>query len=360
MCTRITVPYFDKDKNVHFMVGRTMDFGSKVGMDYYHIQAGSKQSSYFDPVTGKVVAGTTDIYGRAKTVTIEIPLIFKKDILFLSDAANRYFSVEGLWLPETKYKSREKEWPDQGHLDALSLMKYVLGGTLKTLADVKKAIDGKVVSLPAAKAIEFLATIHLAVTEWATGKTLIIEIGTGADVGVAKVYEDTGRGVMTNSPVYPSQVNNLRNYIGLTNTANTMNAKVAGLDLHITGFGNNLVGLPGDPLPASRFVKANILLELALRHQGAEATVDGVKLMVLPSFEAARSLLAEILAQVSVIAGTSSEPKDAGLEREWDATIWSVLKTSAGDVPQYLVRYDPSLGFAAETPTLTTEPFDGE
>lgn len=337
-----------------------MDFGSKVGMDYYCIDAGSKHSSYFDPESGKVVAGTVDIYGRAKTVTINIPLICKKDILFLSDAANCYFSVEGLWLPETQYKTREKEWPDRGHLDALSLMKYVLGGTLKTLADVKKAIDGKVVSLPAAKAIEFLATIHLAVTEWSTGKTLIIEIGTGSDVGVAKVYEGTGRGVMTNSPVYPSQVNNLRNYIGLTNTANTMKASVAGLDLHITGFGNNLLGLPGDPLPASRFVKSNILLEMALRYQGKEVTVGNDKLMVLPSLAAAKNLIAEILAQVSVIAGTSSEPKDAGLEREWDETIWTVIKTSEGSTPHYLVRYEPSCAFVAETPTVTNVPFDAE
>jgi penicillin V acylase-like amidase (Ntn superfamily) len=303
MCTRFTIPYKGGT-----LVARTMDFASPTGTEFVKYETG--KLGYWDPLNSNVKAyNKTPVWGRATN---------KFGKFILCDGANQYFSVEGLWLPETKYENRNSVLkPSTDKTDALTLMNWILSGDvqdLNTMTDKLKNL--KPVALFLDGLTESLATIHMSITEWITGKTIIMEIGTGDTPGLVKVYDadQTGYGVMTNSPIYRSQIDNLRGYVNLNSAANVEDAVIAGMKLHMTGNGNNLVGLPGGPLPADRFVRASILLNLATKNN-PNMTLDKAK-----------DTAAALMNTVYVVDGTTSESAMMHLKTNWDSTLWCVIK----------------------------------
>jgi penicillin V acylase-like amidase (Ntn superfamily) len=355
MCTRFTVPYLNG-----VLVGRTMDFANMVGEKYKKFAAG--ELKFKNP--------TTNNNEDSNKVPVWARYSEKLTETFISDAANQYVSIEGLWLPETTYQghniAKEPTWPTY-KVHALSFMNFLLsGGTgMRSASEIASTItstiinQNKVLALPEDRLIEKLATIHFSITDWNKDsdnnyRTIIIEIGTGSQDGdnrddkaqlalpyerrrgAVKIYDftQTGYGVMTNSPIYQSHIDNLRSYIHLHQAANTEDATIAGIKLHMTGNGNNLVGMPGGPTPADRFVRAALQLNLALAHTGRGQ-----------SFEKAKETAASILNTVHVTEGVSSEKSAEG--PKWDKTLWSVIKYLEGDKVQYLYRQDPYDAFVA-------------
>lgn len=118
-----------------------------------------------------------------------------------------------------------------------------------TVEEVKAAIDGVEivgVSLPQLGAIPpFHYTLHDA-----TGKSIVIEPIAGA----LKVY-DNPYGVMTNAPSFDWHLTNLKNYVKLS-PDNAPPLKVGGQQVDSFGEGSGWLGLPGDPTPPSRFIRA--------------------------------------------------------------------------------------------------------
>lgn len=84
----------------------------------------------------------------------------------------------------------------------------------------------------------------------ASGKSLVVE---PVD-GTLKVY-DNPLGVMTNSPPFDWHLTNLRNYVKLSDH-NAPPLVVAGQNFAPLGQGSGLLGIPGDPTPPSRFIRA--------------------------------------------------------------------------------------------------------
>lgn len=72
--------------------------------------------------------------------------------------------------------------------------------------------------------------------------------------GVLKVY-DNPLGVMTNSPGFDWHLTNLRNYVKLS-PVNAPPLKVDGETIQSFGQGSGMLGVPGDPTPPSRFIRA--------------------------------------------------------------------------------------------------------
>jgi choloylglycine hydrolase len=70
--------------------------------------------------------------------------------------------------------------------------------------------------------------------------------------GKVNVYDSIG--IMTNSPTYPWQITNLRNYLNLS-PYSPKALTVNGITYSATGQGAGMVGLPGDISPPSRFAK---------------------------------------------------------------------------------------------------------
>lgn len=146
-----------------------------------------------------------------------------------------------------------------GEADQLSFLDFpawVLG-TCAYVTDVQKALlgDGSgsapaihVVGPPAptaAAASPFFVPLHYVVTD-SNGASIVVEFVDGE----TNVY-DAPRAVMTNAPTYDWQSVNVGNYDHLTLQGGvTQTSGTAPLG------GSGLVGLPGDALPSSRFIRA--------------------------------------------------------------------------------------------------------
>lgn len=74
--------------------------------------------------------------------------------------------------------------------------------------------------------------------------------------GKIHVYDHIG--IMTNSPQYPWQITNLRNYVTLSPYTKD-SVVVDGVAYTATGQGQGMTGIPGDISPPSRFVKMGVM-----------------------------------------------------------------------------------------------------
>lgn len=84
----------------------------------------------------------------------------------------------------------------------------------------------------------------------ATGDTLVLEPKNGRLLAYENPY-----GVLTNTPEFPWQTTNLKNYLHLK-AENTEEAQMNGIKMTQFGQGTGMLGLPGDFTPPSRFVRA--------------------------------------------------------------------------------------------------------
>ncbi|MEI6361310.1 MAG: linear amide C-N hydrolase [Actinomycetes bacterium] len=201
---------------------------------------------------------------------------------FFADGLNEAgLSVGTLWLPETKLPESPPTTGTAPALDFVNLAGWLLG-TCSTVADVKAALtkvqiwnapvkdlwpEGRPVPDKLEPLMNWAFTEHLAIHD-ASGADLVVEFLDGQ----AQVHDNV-IGVLTNSPVYPWHVTNLRNFIGLTNVDpkpyNLMGMPVTG-----TGNGTGLMGLPGDVTPPSRFVRATVLTQVASTAGSAREAVN--------------------------------------------------------------------------------------
>ncbi|MGE9292781.1 MAG: linear amide C-N hydrolase [Puniceicoccales bacterium] len=118
-----------------------------------------------------------------------------------------------------------------------------------TVDEVKAAINEVQVIGVKFPAFGFVAPFHYTLHD-ANGKSIVIE-PTG---GTLKVY-DNPYGVLTNSPTFDWHLTNLRNYTKLSDE-NAPPLKINGNEIDSFGEGSGWLGLPGDPTPPSRFIRA--------------------------------------------------------------------------------------------------------
>ncbi len=154
--------------------------------------------------------------------------------------------VGALWLqPGTTYPTTLQ--PGTQGVSFLDFPAWILG-TCQTVGDVQAAIAGDSATItvigPADLPHTDFVPLHYVVTD-ATGASIIVEFVNGE----TNVY-DSANAVMTNAPTYDWQSTNVGNYTNLQlvggATSTTGDATVGG----------QLLGLPGDSLPASRFIRA--------------------------------------------------------------------------------------------------------
>lgn len=228
-------------------------------------------------------------------------------------------SFEYLYLPgETQYQNV----PAGQESHALPYMKlgdWVLSN-FKTVDEVKQALTTIYVfsqTLPGLGDMVF--PLHAAIYD-STGKGIVVEFVNGN----MNVY-DNEVGVMTNSPTYPWQVTNLRNYVNLTPWTPSP-LFVGDMVFAVTGQGSGMVGLPGDSSPPSRFVKMSVL-----------------KASVYPAANAADALnLAQhIINNVDIPLGlVRAKNKD---KVAVESTEWTVFKDLTNKVFYYKTYGDTTL-----------------
>jgi choloylglycine hydrolase len=118
-----------------------------------------------------------------------------------------------------------------------------------TVAEVKAAVAKiSIIDIPT-PGINFTLPLHFALHD-ATGASIVIE----PIDGKLKVH-DNPLGVLTNSPTFDWHINNVSNYVNIS-PVDAAPLKIAGQTIAPFGQGSGLLGIPGDPTPPSRFIRA--------------------------------------------------------------------------------------------------------
>jgi choloylglycine hydrolase len=118
-----------------------------------------------------------------------------------------------------------------------------------TVAEVRAALNSVSIIDIAEPSLGVTPPLHYALHD-ASGASLVVEpVG-----GALKVY-DNPLGVMTNSPPFDWHLTNLSNYVKLS-PVDAEALKLSGQVFAPLGAGSGLLGIPGDPTPPSRFVRA--------------------------------------------------------------------------------------------------------
>jgi choloylglycine hydrolase len=159
-------------------------------------------------------------------------------------------SVGGLWMaPGTEYP------PIQGAANEVSFYDFPswILGNFATVEEFcagfgEIAVVGPPALLEGGDPDPSYLPLHYVVTD-STGRSAVVEF-----IGGKGILYPNATGVLTNWPTYDWHSTNVENYFNLTpyGSATTL------LETGNPG-GGGLLGLPGDPLSTSRFVKASIL-----------------------------------------------------------------------------------------------------
>ncbi|WOC15080.1 linear amide C-N hydrolase [Pseudochrobactrum sp. MP213Fo] len=153
-----------------------------------------------------------------------------------------------LYFPELAgYADGTKTDPDKS-LAPWDVLSWILTN-YATVEDVKAAINNITIIDVKQPDMGFAPPVHYTLHD-ASGASLVIEPVDGK----LKIY-DNPVGVMTNSPAFDWHMTNLRNYLKIS-AIDAEPLKIDGLTLSPLGQGSGLIGVPGDPTPPSRFIRA--------------------------------------------------------------------------------------------------------
>jgi penicillin V acylase-like amidase (Ntn superfamily) len=211
----------------------------------------------------------------------------------------RGLSVGTLWLPGSEYQQVKHP----GRALSVLLVNDWLLGTCASVTDVKKMLP--TVEVWAYKPMEQkLDPLHFAVHD-ARGHSIVIEY-TG---GKLHIY-DNPIATLTNAPVFPWHLENVRNYVGLT-PWDVVEEKVNGKKFTPTGHGSGLRGIPGDFTPPSRLIRTLFLMSAA-NHRAKNG-------------QAARNLALHILNDIDIPKGVVRYKSARGKIGD-DYTQWAAVK----------------------------------
>ena len=255
-CTNITLIA----KNGDVVVGRSMEFGPSLGSHVMTsprgrmMQSPGPKGSQGMHWTSKYGYAFFNYFGQSHPI----------------DGMNeKGLSLGGLYLPGyTEYQTVPKGKSSQA-MDYMFMMDWILGN-FSNVDQLKQAVKNIYVyavpmSMGGFKNMVF--PLHLIVTDQ-RGKSITIEWTKGQ----MQVY-DNPTGVLTNSPPYQWQLNNLKNYANLSPYSPTTRV-IDGIQYSGTGQGAGAVGMPGDFSPPSRFVKMNFFTKWAYKPKNAADAVN--------------------------------------------------------------------------------------
>ena len=273
MCTNLSIKPANIGGIPHYISARTMDF-KKVFP--WHIMQVARETSFpaislvhnpfkWQSTYGFVAVGVEYDFLDEKNISLKIP--------FYGDGLNEAgLSAATLWLPHfTQYPTAAILSHNLffGNLAAWAL------GCCASVEEIRTHLSRSEFHIAGYPAIgDIIAPVHF-IFQDATGHALIVEFIDG------KVeLHDCANGVMTNSPDYPWQLNNLSTAVqmSLHNRTFSFNGdKPAEIN------GSGLLGMPGDATPPSRFIRATKLTESTFTPQTTEEAV-GLALQILGNF----------------------------------------------------------------------------
>lgn len=272
MCTNISIQATNGD----VFWGRTMDFT----FDPFKASVNSQITAY--PV-GSQLTGLTETWA-SKYAFMGISM---NNSLFFYDGMNSAGVVgDAQYLEECSWASAASL--QQRGLKPLigeEIVAYVLSH-FGSVAEIKTAFQSVGLLQSQYPAWEQAQTgitgpvpMHYTFSD-SSGASVILE---PVKNGAFKIYD--GIGVMTNSPEYPWHVDNLRNYLQLTNHNLGQNKLSDKLQVNQIESGSGLLGLPGDYTAPSRFVRGTYLanfLDPFTADQGITQLYNLFKTVMIP------------------------------------------------------------------------------
>lgn len=234
-CTSLTI----KTSDGGTVYGRTMEFGFDLKSEVTVIPR------------GRVNAGTTASGKPGKQWTSKYGIVGMNALgqEFVSDGLNEKGLAGGiLYFPGYAQYTAPADAAPIKTLAPWEFLTWALG-TCATVEEVKAALDNVEVIGLKFPGPDFVPPFHYVLHD-RSGQSIVIE-PTG---GKLKVF-DNPYGVMTNSPTFDWHLTNLRNYVKLS-PENAQPLKVAGQQIASFGEGSGWLGIPGDPTPPSRFIRA--------------------------------------------------------------------------------------------------------
>ncbi len=292
-CTQILLTA--KDGSV--IIGRTMEFGAELG------------SHIITSPVGRVIESPTPS-GKNGGLTWTSKYGYVMMDFFGSkhpvDGMNeRGLSVGLLYLPGYTEYQTVPAGSDKDALFYLYVGDWVLGN-FATVEEVKEHIhDIYVFSKPVTYGVlkDVVFPVHMVVAD-SSGKSVVVEWVNGN----TNVY-DNPLGVLTNSPEFPWQLDNLKNYVNMS-AHSPKPITVGGVEYYGTGQGSGAVGLPGDHTPPSRFVKMAFLVENSFQVNTAEDTIN-----------LGEHILNNVDIPIGAVQGEEGDKNDLP-----DKTEWTVFK----------------------------------
>ncbi|MDP4825767.1 MAG: linear amide C-N hydrolase [Candidatus Nanopelagicales bacterium] len=295
MCTSLRITATDHSS----VIGRTMEFPTLMNAELTVIPRGMPLTSTApDDAVGRAWTST---YG---TVGIDaFPKILPGGNYSYTDGMNEKGLYGGLLYHPGFCEFSTTEGIANDHLvNPLHLIAYVLT-TCATVAETRTALADITV---------WAYQPNIPVTLYAhyrfddvDGDSIVVEW----DHGVMRIF-DNPIGVMTNSPNFDWHLTNLRNYINLRAEAVSA-VKIGDVELAPLGIGTSMRGLPGDPTPPARFVRA-VALSATAKPSPDATGAENMMLHLINNFD-----LPDGFAQASL---------DPPLE---DQTLWSTISNLA-------------------------------
>jgi choloylglycine hydrolase len=196
---------------------------------------------------------------------------------FVSDGMNEKGLAGGaLYFPGYVGYTAPKDAGTRTALAPWEFLTWVLTN-FATVEEVKAALQqAAIIDLPAPM-VNFTLPFHFPIHD-ASGASIVIEPVDGK----FKVY-DNPLGVLTNSPSFDWHLANVRNYVKIS-PVDAPSLNIAGQTFTPFGQGSGLLGIPGDPTPPSRFIRALGYVASAKQQADGPATVR-VAEHILNSFD---------------------------------------------------------------------------
>lgn len=225
-------------------------------------------------------------------------------------------SLGFLWFPETRYQSISAEQSGKA-IEVLDFGAWLLGN-FASVTEVRQEVAKVKVWGQVNPLLKGIPPLHVSLLD-ASGKGLVIEFADGQ----MNLY-DNPDGILTNSPAFPWQLTNLRNYVNL-GAVDVKPLTINGRALPPTGHGAGMLGVPGDATPPSRFVRTFFNTHNAAPVKDAAGAVN---------------LAEHVLNAVDIPQGTD---RLSGKTVAGDYTQWTVIKDLTHRVLYYRSYGDLSL-----------------